>query len=278
MIREVTIMRNTQRTAAVLGILVSCFLAMVGQVFAGDYRYPSGVAVEVISDDRGVLAKYAAGGEYGNVQRNYVIARDNERYRIRVRNLSNQRVGLVIAVDGRNIISGKKSYLAADERMYILSPYGTGEYEGWRTGKNRVNRFYFTGMSDSYAAAWGDYSAMGVIAVAVYKSRHDQIYGHRNDKGPKSFNQPNTKGKRQDPGTGFGESRWSPSVTVQFTPESRPVEKQFIKYEWRSTLCRRGVIRCRNIRTHSGGNRFWPESSYEGEYAPFPGSIPRYSR
>jgi len=41
--------------------------------------------------------------------------------RIEVKNRLNRRVGLVIAVDGRNIISGTKSWLRNNERMYILN-------------------------------------------------------------------------------------------------------------------------------------------------------------
>ena len=165
-----------------IGDHVFLFPVTAGQVLAGGINYFPEISVEIISDERGYLNKYAA--EYGDMhaRRNYVVARDDERYRIRVHNRSNERIGLVIAVDGRNIISGRKSYFGPNERMYILGPYDTGEYEGWRTGKNRVNRFYFTGMSDSYAASWGDYSAMGVIAMAAYKSRHRGIYWKKGSK------------------------------------------------------------------------------------------------
>ena len=98
----------------------------------------------------------------------YAEAVKGDEYTIVIRNLLPRRVGLVVAVDGRNIISGQKSWLRNNERMYILGPYETGQYRGWRTGGDRVNRFYFTEAPDSYAAAFGDESAMGVIAVAVY--------------------------------------------------------------------------------------------------------------
>ena len=50
--------------------------------------------------------------------------------------------------------------------MYILEPYGQGEFKGWRTNLDSINRFYFTDVADSYAAAFHDESAMGVIGVA----------------------------------------------------------------------------------------------------------------
>lgn len=63
-------------------------------------------------------------------------------------------------------------------------------------------------------------------------------------------------------GTGFGEETYSPSIRVRFTPESRAAERHFLKYEWRDTLCRKGIVDCRFTR-----NRFWNDD--EG-YVPYP--------
>lgn len=244
-------------------------LGMTGQVLAGR-NHNANVSVEVVSDQRGTLTKYDAGFRNRKAQRSYVIARDNERYSLRIKNRSNERIGVVIAVDGRNIISGRKSHLKSHERMYILGPYESAEYDGWRTGRNRVNRFYFTGMNDSYAAAWGDYSAMGVIAVAVYKSRHQDIYQYKDRNKTRPFGGPRANARKQDPGTGFGETEWSPSRVVHFEPQNRPAAKTFIKYEWRSTLCKRGVINCSKKKMQGRENRFWPEHNRGLGYAPFP--------
>ena len=267
-------MKSVQCITQALVIMLFFFLLATSQVLAGGINYFSDVSVEIISDERGFLTKHAAGFGNNHAQRSYVVARDDERYRIRVRNRSNARIGLVITVDGRNIISGSKSYLRSQERMYILGPYETAEYEGWRTGRNRVNRFYFKGMSDSYAASWGDYSAMGVIAVAAYKSHHRNMFRYKDEQKKRPLDRPGANSRGQDPGTGFGETEWSPSITVQFTPHDMPVAKEFIKYEWRSTLCKRGVVRCRNKRMRNNRNRFWPDPSHDDGFAPFPGLAP----
>ena len=68
--------------------------------------------------------------------------------------------------------------------------------------------------------------------------------------------------KDQAAGTGFGEGQYSPTVRVAFDPERKPVQKTLVKYEWRETLCRKGIINC----GQEGRNRLWDE----GEYAPFP--------
>lgn len=245
-------------------------LATYTQVLARGYGHSSNVTVEVISDERGSLAKYGIGLGNKHAKKSYVVARNDERYSLRIRNRRNERIGVVIAVDGRNILSGRKSNLKPNERMYILGPYESAEYEGWRTGRNRVHRFYFTGMSDSYAAAWGDYSAMGVIAIAAYTSRYQDMFGHKGKKKNRPMNQPRSNARRQDPGTGFGEPAWSPSRAVHFSPQDKPVTKEFIKYEWRSTLCKRGVIDCRKKRMRSDENRFWQERRPKYGFAPYP--------
>ena len=53
----------------------------------------------------------------------YMEAVKGEKYSIEVTNRSDRNIGVVIAVDGRNIISGNKSDLKNNERMYIVSPH-----------------------------------------------------------------------------------------------------------------------------------------------------------
>jgi hypothetical protein len=188
-----------------------------------------------------------------------------------VRNRLNRRIGIVVAVDGRTIISGKKSWLRNSERMYILEPYESGEFSGWRTGSDRINRFYFTSAADSYAASFRDESAMGVIAVAVYPEvrRYDPPWFDSSqeltrDKTARSA-APSARAEEKSAGTGYGREEYSPSTTVAFEPESHPLEKIFLKYEWRSTLCKKGIIRCGGKREPH--NRMWDEEGF----APPPG-------
>jgi len=256
------------------------------------------VSVDVVSDNRGLLRTYRADpGGMRATHRAYVEAAQGERYGIRIANNTGVRIGVVVAVDGRNIISGRKSHLRNTERMYILPPYGSATYEGWRTERDTVNRFYFTDPGDSYAASFGDLSAMGVIAVAAYRERHvpppPQVYERAPD-GPRPETReksgagepagrsapgrstaepgendtrpsaPNTalKALEDRAGTGFGEEKNSPSIQVEFQPENRVAERHFLKYEWRETLCRKGIVDCRWSK-----NRFWDD---EDGYAPYP--------
>lgn len=217
------------------------------------------VTLTVQGDNEGRLREFPL-TDNSSHYRAYIQALPNERYRLRVVNNSDQRVGLVIAVDGRNIISGKKSDLDNNERMYILNPHGSAEYEGWRSGKNKTNRFFFTEAHRSYAAAWGDTSAIGVIAMAVYPERpRPEIY-YKGDNVLRGSAAESAKAPAaaSTPGTGFGESTYSPSITVDFEPSSEPMEKIFLKYEWRESLCRKNILPdCRYNDDDRRDNRFW---------------------
>ena len=220
------------------------------------------VELSIVSDERGELSQYPLRGS-----RAYLEARSGERYRVRVANHGDRRIGVVLAVDGRNIISGQSSWLRNNERMYILAPHEQAEYSGWRTGSDRVNRFYFTNASDSYAGAFGDHSAMGVIAMAVYREREYQRMPQPLSGLGSTAGSAVEAMKQSAPGTGFGETEYSPSQRVSFEPESRPAQKLFLKYEWRETLCAKRILPdCRSYEDKER-NRFWPG---DNEFAPPP--------
>jgi hypothetical protein len=207
----------------------------------------------------------------------YVEAVKGQRYSIQVTNRSDRRIGVVIAVDGRNIIDGKKSDLKRNERMYIIGPHGSNTFEGWRTGMDRTNRFYFTEQSDSYAEkVFADASAMGTIALAVYKEKLPEIVpysgGASKMKDERTGASPSAPGENrsagrseqkmhEQAGTGFGETTYSPAYRVHFDPEPTIAEKIVLKYEWRSELCKKGIISC------GPKNRLWPDDC---EFAPIP--------
>lgn len=234
------------------------------------------VEVEVISDRGRTLPQYPVREGREGTYRAYVEATRGQRYSVQIRNRTNQRIGVVIAVDGRNIISGSRSNLRPDERMYVLGPYQQERYEGWRTGRNRVNRFYFTDAGDSYAGAWGDYSAMGVIAVAAFREavRYQPLPGVQEGGDQRGLRRAPSSAEgaaprsQAEPGTGYGEEEWSPSRRVEFDPERQPFARFFLKYAWRETLCRQGVIEnCYGGGRRPPRNRFWDE---DDQYAPPP--------
>lgn len=242
------------------------------------------VEVEVVNDRGRPFPEYPLRrGGGAKVYKAHLEAVRGSNYSIRIRNRSDQRIGVVIAVDGRNIISGDRSNLRSNERMYVLEPGQRETYEGWRANRNRVNRFYFTDAGDSYAGAWGDYSAMGVIAVAAFREAvsypaprpqpwSDGREGdRRSDKGrmqsapPAAADAP--RRQQSAPGTGYGESEWSPSRRVEFAPEQRPFARFFLKYAWRDMLCRERIVDCGRDQSRRH-NRLWDEN--DDDYTPPP--------
>jgi hypothetical protein len=211
-----------------------------------------------------------------HVIKKYLEAIKEENYRIVVKNNTGDRIGVVIAVDGRNIINGEKSFLRSSERMYIIKPYSTTELDGWRTDLDSVHRFYFTDKDDSYSArTFGDSSAMGVIAVAVYREKRRQKIFHdhqkREEEASRAPSAPSAEAKLKSygsdrAGTGFGKEKYSPVMSVQFESEDVPSKKLLVKYEWHEVLCTTGVLKCQEEER----NRLWDEDVF----APYP---PGYS-
>ncbi|MDH3689977.1 MAG: hypothetical protein OEU36_10920 [Gammaproteobacteria bacterium] len=231
-----------------------------------DYRGAT-IDIEFVSDNGQVLRQFPIGTS-AEEYRAYLEAINGQNYSIRVHNRTGQRIGLVMAVDGHNIISGQKSYLKPSEPMYILDPYSYGSYGGWRTSEKQVHRFYFTDEKSSYAGLFGDFSAMGVAAVAVYPEKQAQPYSKQEEEQSLAADAAPESRARESlskPGTGFGEEQWSPTVRVDFLPQSQPVAKYFVKYEWHESLCRKAVIECDQTT-----NRFWPEDRTQSKFVPFP--------
>lgn len=236
---------------------------------------PGAVDVRVYSDSGGELPRYRAypracrAGSYY-----YMEAVRGEPYSIEITNRSDRRIAVVVAVDGRNIISGARSYLKNTERMYIIEPYSSGTFNGWRTGMDRTNRFYFTGKSDSYAErVFADATAMGTIAVAAYREkrpavtpirppcRDDFRSGARGESRKSHSDKQESASADREAGTGFGETTYSPAREVAFEPENGMAARIVLKYEWRQELCRKGIVSC------GPANRFWPVSD---GFAPVP--------
>ncbi len=252
-------------------------MALVVLPAAGYTRRPvqDVVDVRVFSDNAGELPRYRA---YPRTCRDgsyyYMEAVKGDRYSIEVTNRTDRRIAVVVAVDGRNIISGAKSYLKNTERMYLIDAYSSGTFNGWRTGMDRTNRFYFTEQSDSYAErVFSDASAMGTIAVAVYREKYhavtpvtppycDDYRSNSRGAGKRtSSEKQKSESADREAGTGFGETTYSPAREVPFEPENAVAGRVVLKYEWRQELCRKGIASCKPA------NRFWPVSD---GFAPMP--------
>lgn len=247
----------------------------------GKDTFGGAVSIEIAAETGGVFVSIPHRDSWKggiHVTKHYLEARRDENYGICIRNMTPERIGVVIAVDGRNIISGKRSDLKNTEAMYIINRYGYGRYDGWRTAGDTVHKFYFTDVADSYAVrTFRDATAMGVIAVAVYreKKRPKPLYEKKRSQdapgAPAADGRARGKAEAFDDeraGTGFGDEHYSPTIRVAFEPEKTPVQKTLFKYEWHEVLCRKGILNCRQ----EARNRLWDDT----DYAPFPPGYPGY--
>jgi hypothetical protein len=267
---------------------ILAILAVIITAIGAAPAYPSGrpvlpgeVGIEMVSDG-GTAFQAIPHKDFWtgstHVSKRYLEARKGEHYGIVITNRTPERVGVVIAVDGRNIITGKRSDLGDTESMYIVNANESVRYDGWRTSQDVVHRFYFTDAADSYSVrTFSDSSARGVIAMAVFREKEqprplpeEKREGQSSPAAPSAGLAPKSADRalaKESAGTGFGDAQYSPVVTVQFEPERNPIQKTLVKYEWREVLCRKGILRC----NRELGNRLWDEDGY----APYPPGYPK---
>jgi hypothetical protein len=96
----------------------------------------------------------------------YVAGTPGNRYAVSLRNRSGGRILTVISVDGVNAITGATAN--AGQSGYVLAPGQAAEIAGWRKSMDEVAAFYFTRLSDSYAARTERPENVGVIGVAIF--------------------------------------------------------------------------------------------------------------
>ncbi len=122
------------------------------------------LALEVIDRDTGgPMPVYRADGQF------WVPGRPGARYGLKVRNLRGERVMLVMAVDGVNVLTGETADWLQDG--YVLGPWQSGQIDGWRKNRREIAAFEFTTPPDSYAARTGRPLDIGVIGVALFGER-----------------------------------------------------------------------------------------------------------
>ncbi|MDC0670901.1 hypothetical protein [Nannocystis radixulma] len=131
-----------------------------GQVVAPPWGQDVSLTIE--SGYGGTLPTYQHGGSV------FVAGQMGERYNIRVRNNSGERVEAVVTVDGRDVVSGQLGNYKT-QRGYVLEPYGSVLIEGFRQSLDQVAAFRFTDVGNSYSGRWGTPQHVGVIGVAVFK-------------------------------------------------------------------------------------------------------------
>lgn len=189
----------------------------------------------------------------------YVAGEPGHEYEIRIHSDSPQRVLAVTSVDGVNVISGQTS--AVNQSGYVLDPYGYTTVEGWRKNMSRTAAFYFTKLSDSYAARTGRPDNVGVIGVALFRERAPccQAQGElrRSDSVAEApaasvpaytdeLSRAKSDKSESKLGTGHGRSEYSAAQYTEFERASTtPDETIVIYYDSARNLVAQGVMPAR---------------------------------
>jgi hypothetical protein len=140
-------------------------LASVGTPALAQATYgPALVHLSVVDRDSGETKRI-----YLHNRRYFVAGQTGRRYSLRIANETGERVMVVLAVDGVNVISGASA--GFEGRGYILSPYEHADINGWRKNQDEVAVFRFAPLSQSYAARTGRPGDVGVIGMAVFRER-----------------------------------------------------------------------------------------------------------
>jgi hypothetical protein len=199
----------------------------------------------------------------------YLEAREGRRYALTLANRSADRLGVVVSVDGLNVISG-----ARDEgrgRMYVLDPWQSTSVRGWRSSLQDVHEFSFVDERASYAARAGKANRkMGWIEVSVYREQDAVVlqaappgaprWLERSEANDEPASDAREKAQRSDrsneapapsvvggaarsyPGTGWGRRAHDPALLVDFQPEAQPSQTVTLRYEYRPALVALGVL------------------------------------
>ncbi len=217
------------------------------------------------------------------IDRSYFQAFEGQNYALRLRNNTGERVGVLITVDGLNVVNGEQSDLAANEPMYVLDPWESATIAGWRSSQSEVRRFVFVDEERSYAnrtdQANGDMGWIRVHAFREYQPQTNNGWGKTRSfyrdggEAPPSSAAPELNGQSQrrdmsnlapneqgNPGTGWGERRYDPVRRVWFQPEPYATDQMVLRYEYESGLRALGIYPRR-------GNRTWQRERGELGYA-----------
>jgi len=113
----------------------------------------------------------------GSWDRRYFQAFRGRNYSLAVTNHTGERVGVLISVDGLNVVNGERSSLAGTEPMYVLGPYERAVIRGWRTSLRDVRRFVFVDEERSYAERTGQANGdLGWIRVLSFREQRPQVW------------------------------------------------------------------------------------------------------
>src|SRR5712692_11086875 len=101
-------------------------------------------SVEIVDETGNLLPTFEHAGQ------TYVLGALGQRYLLRVRNRSGQRIEVVASVDGRDVIDGRPG--SWSKRGYVVGAYQDVSIDGYRLNRESVAAFRFSSAPRSYAS------------------------------------------------------------------------------------------------------------------------------
>ena len=198
-----------------------------------------------------------------NDARLYFQASRGRNYGIRLTNQTAERVGVLLTVDGLNVISGSLTSQSRHEPMYVLDPYESTVIQGWRSSLDEVRKFVFVDEQRSYAERTGQGNGdLGWIRVTTFREAgaplaykpqtrrdQDEFQQREESKAPQSAPMPPQEGLQSGPmsnndaapGTGWGDRRVDTVTETDFRPVSQASDRFVLRYEYASGLRALGI-------------------------------------
>jgi hypothetical protein len=153
------------RIPVIIAIIFACCPIDLARAMEGPtYLAPAPYSVEIVNEYGVALPTFAGQG------RTYVLGTLGQRYLVRVRNRSGQRIEVVASVDGLDVLDGRPA--AFSKRGYVVNAYEDVTIDGYRLSGESVAAFRFSSVPQSYAAQMGSARDVGVIGVAVFPERY----------------------------------------------------------------------------------------------------------
>lgn len=191
--------------------------------------------------------------EYSHEGKIFIEGREDTYFSIRMRNNTGRRKLFIPSIDGLSIMNGEKA--SFNSSGYIVKPYSAVTIDGWRISDSHVNSFFFTNPKDAYAAKTKNGDNLGVIGCVVFDEKERSTLSWVTYPVNTFFSNATTtlntrcetiqvnafNSISQDLGIGWGETKRSEVISVEFEKESYATAVFEIFYNTREQLERLGV-------------------------------------
>jgi hypothetical protein len=272
MLKRIIVGLAAVATLSLIAVCVGGYGFHRGAAAAAETDWPAPPVEDVVVQNAFSVQVIVSGSpatEYAARGRRYIEALENAEYELRIHNSTASRVAVALAVDGLNTIDARHTS-AWDAHKWVVEPYGTITVRGWQMSSENARHFYFTTERDSYAAKLGQAANLGVISAVFFRERGQPVVitpprpkpwygtedarkdGDRAESAPTQGGSANAAKEKSAPAnplpddesaaTGIGRSVRNDVQWVHMDLDSKPVTEVTIRYEYRASLVKLGII------------------------------------